>query len=252
MASLRNLFGNVPEDSDVDLVGDPELIEQPKSRTNEKKLACRRAFNSSWPTCHQDFDDKCAQCRFHAFGQKWIDAYGTELHRAPVGDGRKIVWLREQRFVPGPGMASSKQWGIGCAVCADFKRRLDQLPPEARTLRSHHLRYNTKWANFEIRACGQMQASAILQHSRTALHKLAMHSYLRPQLPVEIPVNNEGITAASSLLKGAVPPPEHWLRVWQYVHRPTSFRASETFLGTEAFIAHLRSGKKTPQDREKQ
>ena len=50
-----------------------------------------------------------------------------------------------------------------------------------------------------------------------------------------------------SLQQGAVPPPEHWLRVWRFLKTPTSFRAAQAILGTESFLAHLRTGQATQE-----
>ena len=192
--------------------------------------------NSSWTVCHSKFEPGCAQCRFRAFGKKWIDVYGTTLHRGDVA--RKVVWLQERKCEPG------SVWGLGCTVCAHLRWRLSKsTADDDQPLRLGGLCCDTRWARLEVRAFSQMQAAAFLQHSQTNLHKVAMHLYLRPQRPLEGIIGDEETTAALSLLKGAVPPPEHWLRVWRFVQCPTSFRGAQAIIGTEAFLAHLRTGK---------
>ena len=193
---------------------------------------------STWPACHAKFEPGCAQCRFHAFGKKWLDVYGSALHRG-VTSSRKVEWLQERRYEPG------STWGLGCAVCSHLRWRLGMSSKDGdHTLSLGGLRCDTRWSRLEVRAVTSMQASAFLQHSQTSLHKVAMHLYLRPQQPLEGIIGDEETASALSVLKGAVPPPEHWVRVWRFVKSPTSFSGAEAILGTEAFIAHLRTGNK--------
>ena len=105
----------------------------------------------------------------------------------------------------------------------------------------------------EVRELDQMSAWSFLQHSRQAGHQVAMHLYLRPQLPLESAIGDTDVSAALSRIRhGSLPPPEHWLRVWRFVKTPTSLRGAEAILGTEAFLAHLRTGQGLEETKRKQ
>ena len=115
------------------------------------------------------------------------------------------------------------------------------------------LRVDTKWARLEVRELDQMSAWSFLQHSRQAGHQVAMHLYLRPQLPLESAISDTDVSAAlSRIRRGSLPPPEHWLRVWRFVKTPTSLRGAQAILGTEAFLAHLRTGQGLEETKRKQ
>ena len=191
---------------------------------------------SSWPACHKEFEANCAQCRFRAFGDRWTKTYGTVLHKGSCN--RRVVWLQER-----PCEAGS-QWGLGCAVCASLRWRLwnRKIAHAACPMHLGGLRCDTKWSRLEVCQINQMCAWSFQQHSQTTVHKIAMHLYLRPEAPLESVLGNADIAAAMSLLQGAVPPPEHWLRVWRFVRTPTSFRGAQAILGTESFLSHLRTG----------
>ena len=225
MNRLCALFGNADE--------------RPKKRARGGAVPSRgvcQIVASSWPACHKVFEADCAQCRFRAFGDKWAKTYGSVLHKGS-GD-RRVTWLQERRHEPG------SQWGLGCAVCASLRWRLlhREMGHAACPMRLGGLRCDTKWSRLEVCQINQMQAWSFQQHSQTTVHKVAMHLYLRPQEPLERVLGDTDIAAAMSLLQGAVPPPEHWLRVWRFVRTPTSFQATQAILGTEAFLSHLRNG----------
>ena len=222
---LRALFGNDDE--------------RPKKRARGAALPSRgvcQIVASSWTACHKEFEADCAQCRFRAFGDKWTKTYGTVLHKGSIN--RRVTWLQERKCEPG------SQWGLGCGVCANLRWKLSnrKMDHAACPMRLGGMRCDTKWARLEVCQINQMCAWSFQQHSQTTAHNIALHLYLRPQEPLESVLGNADITAAMSLLQGAVPPPEHWLRVWRFVRTPTSFRGAQAILGTDAFLSHLRIG----------
>ena len=232
MVGLSELFGGDGVEQVVSAVPIPGGGKRRERVSQRRRVPVR--LGSSWPTCHKDFKSDCPQCRFQVYGRKWMETCGTVTQRLVSGT-RKIVWLQERAFRPG------LEWGVGCAVCAAFLWRLGQDIDVGRRPRLiGKLRCETKWAKLEVRS-RVLQCSAIVQHSRSDIHKVAMHAYLRPQRPLDVVLGDEEV-AALPLLRGAVPPPEHWLRVWRFVQSPTSYRSSEAILGTEAFLSHLRTG----------
>ena len=154
-----------------------------------------------------------------------------------------IAWLQERPYAAGGA------WGLGCEVCAHLRRRLQRADPDTaeRSPSIGGLRVGTRWARHEVFDVGRMCAWAFMQHSQSRVHKVAMHIFLRPELSLHRVLRDEELSAALSLQQGAVPPPEHWLRVWRFVRTPTSFRGAQAVLGTESFLAHLRTG----QDRQR-
>ena len=196
-----------------------------------------RQVCSTWKACHAVFAPGCAQCRFRAFGDKWTKTYGMVVHKGQKS--RTVTWLRERR--PEPGVA----WAVGCAVCASLRWRLQtcQAAQAAGPLQLCGLRCDTKWARLDVCRISRMNEYAFQQHSLTNLHKVAMHLYLRPELPLETVIGDANVAVAVSLLQGAVPPPEHWLRVWRFVRTPTSFRGIQAILDMDGFLSHLRTGK---------
>ena len=129
------------------------------------KLGAPLKQGLSWQ-CHEKYDRNCAQSRWQRMGARWQSLYGTFTQRlGPDAKTRRITWLTEAPCRQG------KKWGIGCAVCADLQRRLLNSPHKApRKARA----WSTKWSRHEICGVSQMQACAILQHSRTEQHKVAM------------------------------------------------------------------------------
>ena len=239
VGGLRALFGGSASGGSVP--GSGREVPSAKARPVRPTRGVCQPLASAWPACHARPVADCAQCRFRAFGAKWTKTYGTVRHRRSEAEMLTIPWLRER--VPAPGAT----WGVGCAVCASLRWRLQRrsgvsLDAAACPLTLGGLRVDTRWSRHEVSGIRQMQAFAFEQHSQTTLHKVAMHLYLRPEPPLDRVVGNEELAAATSLQQGAVPPPEHWLRVWRFVKSPTSFRAAAAILGTEAFLAHLRTG----------
>ena len=226
-----------------------ELFEK-KPAAFEKKLCgpplrgVSRERHSLWPICHEIPAENCAQCRWMAFGQKWTKAYGTVSHTVSGRHVEAFSWLCERS--PERGAV----WGLGCAACANLRWRLlhsaarpaGAARPAAKIRNVGGLRCDTKWARFQVTHCSRIQAWAVVQHAQSAVHKIAMHVFLRPALPLARILEDEDLVADASLQRGAVPPPEHWLRAWRFVRTPTSFRGAEAILGTESFIAHLRTG----------
>ena len=200
---------------------------------------------SSWKACHRAFAPGCAQCRFRAFGDRWVKTYGTAVDSGHLdlrrkGDvNRTVIWLQERRREPGA------KWALGCVVCANLRWRLSNHKKDdaAGPMRLGGLRCDTRWARLEVSQISRMCAWAFQQHAQTSVHKVAMHLHLRPQQPLESVIGDAGVAADLSLLQGAVPPPEHWLRAWRFVRTPTSFSGAQAILGTEAFLSHLRTGR---------
>ena len=102
------------------LFGDGQRPEVPsaKARPVRPTRGVSQPLTSAWPACHPEPVADCAQCRFRAFGAKWTKTYGTVRHRRSETEMLTIAWLRERP--PAPGAT----WGVGCAVCAHLRWRL--------------------------------------------------------------------------------------------------------------------------------
>ena len=186
-----------------------------------------KGFGLRWPRCHDKFVPSCARCRWQKLGARWQSLYGTFSQKQGTC-ARQITWLTEAPC------RTSRKWGIGCAVCAELQWRLmsstEQAPRQART-------WSTKWARHEICGVSQMQASAILQHSRTAVHKIALMAHLRPERPVSEWISVHTATEATDreLLQGAVPQVRNWLLAWRCLQNPCSWSAASAIQATSLF-----------------
>jgi hypothetical protein len=86
-----------------------------------------------------------------------------------------------------------------------------------------------------VNALSTMQASSIVQHQHNAVHRLATRLFMQPDLPrAEL---FSGYKDDVELMRGNVPQPEDWLRVWRACKTPISFSAAEKVMATEDYIA---------------
>lgn len=178
---------------------------------------------------HKDWR-ACARCIYYKLSPKWIKSYGSLGHQ--VGRNRhRSQWLCEKPARKG-GL-----WGIGCALCADLLYRVGATPAGRTLLRGRRLA--TKWARFEVRSRNAMGAEHVHQHSLTSCHRLAVGAFLRPDCPLTV-MCQEG-PVDDDLLRGAVPQPPDWLRVWRSMKTPTSFHSAASNSQTEHFIRSMRA-----------
>jgi hypothetical protein len=105
-------------------------------------------------------------------------------------------------------------------------------------------RIATAWAKCTVRSFTAVGAGDVRQHALCAHHKMAAAAFLRPDRPVTevcmMPPEDE------DLLRGGVPQPADWLRVWRSLRTPASYSAAAACGATEHFICALRS---RPTDR---
>ena len=128
------------------------------------------------------------------------------------GGGSSATWLQVRpRRLGG-------QWGVGCTMCASLAHRVETSPdPEVQKRR----RFSTGWARFEIRSAAAMQAGSVRKHANQDIHRRAVRANNEPAKPLRLIVPEYG---DEMLLRGGVPQPEHWLKVWQALRTPVSFR----------------------------
>ena len=161
-----------------------------------------------------------------AHRDKWSNTIGA--YRFASGSRIEVVkWLVERpvRF--------EGQFAMGCSVCASLVARLRESGAPCGDRR----RYSTKWGRFEISSVKSMQAESIKLHSASDVHRIAMRCFLSPDAPVvrSLPEPDD-----DALLRGHVPQPEHWVRVWSCVRSPTSYKAAEQRQATESFLSASR------------
>lgn len=165
----------------------------------------------------------CARCKYYKFRDKWLKSYGSVMHA-----GLRTEWLTERpaRF--------GGTWAIGCCLCADLTFRMSQ---NKGLLTKNSSRVTTKWARYAVNKVASMDAQDLHQHTMTSCHKLAVAAWFRPDAPVTAiaPPPDD-----AELLRGCVPQPEDWLRVWRSMKTPESFRSAEKHSATEHFIRTLR------------
>ena len=99
--------------------------------------------------------------------------------------------------------------------------------------------FGSKWARFEVRSRNAMGAEHVRQHLLATCHKLAVSVFLRPDCPLTEMCQED--QADDELLRGAVPQPADWLRVWRAMKTPTSFHSAASSSQTEHFIRSMRA-----------
>ena len=119
---------------------------------------------------HPSFKTGCAVCQYLKLRKGWER---TGVSSTTIGQGTRLVWLREKPARWGGRPA----WALGCLVCHNLCKKLEE---GIGGVGSRGRRCSTKWARFEVQGFASMQASALQLHSRSAVHKMAVQVWLRP------------------------------------------------------------------------
>ena len=98
----------------------------------------------------------------------------------------------------------------------------------------HHLE-----ATCNVRSLKCCQASSIIQHSKTSIHRIAQAAFWSPGALALAPRADE------ELLKGAVPQLPDIVRLWTWLTNPVSFRLMKELSLTESFICSSRQDRHT-------
>ena len=173
---------------------------------------------------HVEMHPQCPRCKWLAWGDQWKRKQGSNV----LFSGReeeRIEWVAERPI----GLGG--HWALGCAVCSFAAKRL-------RSSCRGGSRISCTWAKFE--SCPEsLQAQALAQHGACEGHRLSLDLYLSPEKPLREIVGN---MTDRDLLKGSVPRPTDWLRMWRYTVEGSSFRSSARITSTEAFLGASTSG----------
>ena len=181
---------------------------------------------------HQHFTGACPRCSYIAHRKQWLSKGGSfaQIGRDPRSNdhkkqkktrsaNRQVFWLQERPSKWGG------PWGLGCFVC----HRAAEASKGAK-LKS---RFNTRWARYEVKAMSSMQLCAIRAHAQSDSHKAALRYWNAPDTPLHTLIYDR---EDNELLKGNVPQPPDWMRIWRACRSPTSFRALSQSSSTEEYV----------------
>ena len=156
---------------------------------------------------------------WHSFGKRWQAGPGSHVLPSHVsGASRKHVWLEW------------RSTGMGCTLCHWFWQRYQT---EKRLSRQKW--FCTKWGRFQVSSLKSMQSSCVRNHAISEVHQTAWASFCNPGIAgVLVQLADED----SHLLRGGVPQPGDWLRLWRAIRSTSvSIRGLQDLSFTDSFVS---------------
>ena len=170
-------------------------------------------------------EQNCPDKQWDRWGCKWQAGPGSHVWSGsgkPSEKVLKLVWLQRKKDITG-------KMNVGCSLCSWFS---DMQLDKTKVSNRRHKRWNSKWTRFEVNKL--MQSSQIRLHASSDMHCLAFRCWRQPPEAQMLWVES---TEQIELLKGNVPQPADWLKLWRQVKSSSlSYRSISMLSYTDSFI----------------
>lgn len=169
---------------------------------------------------------KCPDAMWEVWGSRWQAGPGSHVWSGSGKPNEKIarlVWLSRKKDI------TTGKMKAGCSVCAWFS---DGKIDKTKVNDPRQKRYQTKFSRFEVSSL--TQSCQIRLHAKSELHCIALRCWRQPP---ETQIMWVGSTDQIEVLKGNVPQPADWLKLWrQILSSGLSFRSISLLSYTDSFI----------------